>query len=128
VEVGLLSRSSTVSLLHDVAARIAAIGSLADATVSHDGEYPGWDPNPASPTLAICRQVYEKLFGEAPQVMAIHAGLECGIIGQRVGGMDMVSFGPTITGAHTPDERVFVASVQKSWDFLIAVLGALART
>lgn len=128
VEVGLLSRSSTVSLLHDVAAHIAAIGDLAGADVSHEGEYPGWDPNPDSPTLAICRRVYERIFAEPPQVMAIHAGLECGIIGQRVGDIDMVSFGPTITGAHSPDERVFVASVAKTWRLLVAVLGELART
>ena len=77
--------------------------------------------------MAVCRRIYENLFGEEAKVTAIHAGLECGIIGERVGNMDMVSFGPTIRGAHSPDERVYVASVQKVWRYLVAVLKELAR-
>ena len=127
VNVELLSRSSSRSLLYVVAAQLAAIGRLAGAAVQQGGEYPGWEPNVDSPTLATCRKVYESVFGESPKVMAIHAGLECGIIGERVGEMDMVSFGPTIRGAHSPDERVYVASVQKSWKYLVAVLAELAK-
>ena len=81
-----------------------------------------------SPLLATCRDIYARLFGEPPKVMAVHGGLECGIIGQRIGGMDMISFGPRIEGAHSPEERVYVASVQKSWRFLTAVLAELAKT
>jgi dipeptidase D len=71
--------------------------------------------------------VYEQLFSQPPKVAAIHAGLECGIIGERVGGMDMVSLGPTIRGAHSPDERVYVASVERTWRYLVALLAALSR-
>ncbi|MCH7814827.1 MAG: cytosol nonspecific dipeptidase, partial [Planctomycetes bacterium] len=69
-----------------------------------------------------------RIFKEAPNVTAIHAGLECGLIGERVPGMDMVSFGPRIEGAHSPDERIYVASVQKSWKYLKAVLAELAKS
>ena len=77
--------------------------------------------------LATCRAVYERIFKEAPNVTAIHAGLECGLIGERVPGMDMVSFGPNIRGAHSPDERVYVASVERMWRYLQAVLAAMAK-
>ena len=87
---------------------------------------PGWEPDPDSGVLATARGVYERVFGEAPAVAAIHAGLECGIIGQRVGNMDMVTFGPTIEGAHSPDERVYVDSVAKIWTYLKAILEQLA--
>lgn len=127
IEVGLLSRSSLQSLLHGVAAQLAAVGKLTGAEIQQGGEYPGWEPNVDSPLLATCRSVYERLFGHSPRVLAIHAGLECGIIGERVGKMDTVSIGPTIKGAHSPDERVYVESVQKSWKFLVAILAELAR-
>jgi dipeptidase D len=77
--------------------------------------------------LATCRRLYESLFKTKPRVAAIHAGLECGIIGQRVGDMDMISFGPSITGAHSPDERVYVDSVEKTWNYLVAVLDELSK-
>lgn len=128
VDVSMLSRSSSRSLLHVTAAQLAAIGRLSGAGVKQGGEYPGWEPNVDSPTLATCRRVYKTMFKEEPEVAAIHAGLECGIIGERVGGkLDTVSFGPTITGAHSPDECVYVASVQKSWKYLQAVLAELAK-
>jgi dipeptidase D len=126
--VGMLSRSSSKSLLHLVAHQLASIGLLSGAKVEQGGEYPGWEPNLDSRLLATCRQLYEQVFGVPPKVLAMHAGLECGIIGERVGGgMDMVSFGPAIKGAHSPDERVYVASVQKSYKFLTAVLAELAK-
>ncbi len=125
-EVGTLSRSSSASCLSVTTEAIAAIGRLAGASIATGNEYPGWAPNVDSPILATCRRVYENLFDASPEIAAIHAGLECGIIGERVGDMDMVSFGPRIEGAHSPDERVYVASVQKSWKYLLAVLDALS--
>lgn len=130
VTVGCLSRSSSKPQIDATVRQIAAVGELAGAAVESGNEYPGWAPNVDSPTLAVCKRVYEQLFGQAPRVTAIHAGLECGLIGERVGQgrMDMVSIGPRITGAHSPDERVHVASVQKSYKFLTAILAELARS
>ncbi len=127
ISVGTLSRSLSDSALEVVKQQIASIGRLAGARVAHGNQYPGWEPNVESATLGVCRRAYSDLFGEEPQVKAIHAGLECGIIGKLVGDMDMVSFGPTIHGAHSPEERVFVDSVAKSWQYLVAVLKELAR-
>ncbi len=124
--VGLLSRGSTRSLLHAVADQLDSIGTLAGARVQQYGEYPGWEPNPDSELLAICKSTYTDLFEESPEILAVHAGLECGIIGERVGGLDAISFGPDIRGAHSPTERVYVKSVQKSWRLLKAVLKKLA--
>lgn len=128
ITVGCLSRSSKRHELHITARQIAAIGELAGARVESGNEYPGWAPNKSSPLLAACRELYQRLFGQEPKVAAIHAGLECGIIGERVGAgkMDMVSIGPRITGPHSPDERVYVASVEKTWKFLTAILAELA--
>ena len=126
--VGTLSRSSSSTQIHVTLRQIDAVGRLAGAEVSTANAYPGWAPDADSAVLATCRRVYERLFGEPPKVTAIHAGLECGIIGERVGGMDMVSFGPRITGAHSPNERVYVASVQKVWKYLHAVLAELAKS
>jgi len=128
VSVCMLSRSSSKSLLHLTAGQIEAIAGLAGAKVESGNEYPGWEPNPDSPTLATCRRVYQELFDEEAHVAAIHAGLECGIINERMAGkLDALSFGPTIKGAHSPDELVYVDSVAKSWKFLQAVLAELAR-
>ncbi len=128
VTVGCLSRSSLRAQLHATVRQIAAIGELGGAAVESGNEYPGWAPNKNSPRLATCRQVYARLFGSEPKVTAIHAGLECGIIGERMGGrMDMVSIGPRIKGAHSPDERVYIESVAKCWRFLSTLLAELAR-
>ncbi len=129
VIVGCLSRSSSKPQMDTAVEQLHAIGRLSGAGVESGNEYPGWAPNIDSPTLATCRRVYRDLFGEDPKVTAIHAGLECGLIGERMGPgtMDMVSFGPRIEGAHSPDERVWVDSVQKSWTYLKAVLAELAR-
>jgi len=122
-----LSRSSCFSRLRETLDQIAAIGRLSGARVENANDYPGWEPNPDSRLLKSCTAVYEKTFGAPPVVAAIHAGLECGVIGDRVGGLDTVSFGPRIVGAHSPVERVYVKSVQKCWQFLRAVLAELAR-
>ncbi|MCP4250279.1 MAG: aminoacyl-histidine dipeptidase [bacterium] len=127
ITVGCLPRSSSADQLHATTRQIRAAGQLAGAAVGTANEYPGWQPDVDSSVLATCRAVYQRLFKEAPNVTAIHAGLECGLIGERVPGMDMVSFGPRIEGAHSPDERVYVASVQKSWKYLTAVLAELAQ-
>jgi dipeptidase D len=127
IELCALSRSSSKSLLHVVRDQIEAVGQLAGAEAASGNEYPGWEPNPDSPTLAVCQRVYRELFGEDAHVAAIHAGLECGIVNERMGNtLDTVSFGPTITGAHSPDEVVYIDSVAKSWKYLKAVLAALA--
>ena len=129
VEVHALSRSSSQSLLHATRDQIEAVGRLAGAHAESGNEYPGWEPDPDSPTLATCSRIYKELFGEDAHVAAIHAGLECGIINERMGNtLDTVSFGPTITGAHSPDELVYVDSVAKSWKFLKAVLAELAKS
>lgn len=125
-EIGTLSRSSSAYWIDVTVQQISSIGRLAGADVTKANEYPGWEPNVDSPALATVRRVYERLFGASPSVAAIHAGLECGIIGERVGHIDMVSFGPRIEGAHSPDERVYPASVTKSWSLLKAVLQELS--
>ena len=90
--------------------------------VSLNGEYSGWKPNPDSKILKVIQESYKKINKEDAHVMACHAGLECGIIGQHYPEMDMVSFGPTINGAHSPDERVSISSVQKYWKLVEEVL------
>jgi dipeptidase D len=117
-----LQRSSVDSSKIDVAQTVAAPFRLMGCEVEHRGSYPGWAPNPTSETLDLMEHLYEKLFASKPKVMAIHAGLECGIIGERVPGLDMISFGPTIKNPHSPDEMVNIASVQKFWNFLLEIL------
>jgi dipeptidase D len=127
VDVGMLSRSSSNSRIREVVDQLAAIGSISNGQVTTANEYPGWPPNPDSPTLAVCTRLYEEMFGSKPEVGAVHAGLECGIIGERVGGLDAVSLGPNIKGAHSPDERVYVASVERTWEYLVKLLEELAN-
>lgn len=90
--------------------------------VSFSGSYPGWSPNPNSPILGVLTEIYERLYSNKPKVIACHAGLECGIIGSHYPEMDMISFGPTIERAHSPDERVSISSVSRFWKFLIEIL------
>jgi dipeptidase D len=128
VAVACLVRSADAADIDRVARQLEAIGELAGAATSRANEYPGWKPDMDSATLATCRRLYEETFGRPARIAAIHAGLECGIINERLGGvMDVVSFGPTIEGAHSPDERVFVDSVDKIWRYLKAVLAELAK-
>ena len=121
------SRSSIMEALEDVRDRIATIAALCGATVTRSSSYPGWQPDPTSPVLKRLKRIYAEQLGEAPEVGAIHAGLECGVIGERAPGMDMVSFGPTITGAHSPDERVEIPTVAKFWNLLLALLADMAE-
>lgn len=129
VTIGCLSRSSLLRELEATARQLRAIGELAGAKAESGNQYPGWQPNVDSPLLAISQRVYKQLFGAEPNVTAIHAGVECGIIGERIGEgqMDTVSLGPHIAGAHSPDERVYVASVEKTWKYLTTLLAELAR-
>ena len=109
-----------------LADQIASLFELSASIVRKSGHYPGWAPNPASPLLALCREVYRREFGSESKVQVIHAGLECGIIGSKHPGLDTVSFGPTITGAHAPGEAVEVASVGRCWQLLRAILSAVS--
>jgi dipeptidase D len=121
------SRSSVGSALQSVLDTIVAAGRMAEADVEVQVGYPGWQPNLDSPVLGVVRAVYEEQWSKPAEVTAIHAGLECGLIGERIPGMDMVSFGPQIEGAHSPDERVHVASVERFWNALREILARLAR-
>ncbi|MGA9116451.1 MAG: aminoacyl-histidine dipeptidase [Bacteroidota bacterium] len=115
-------RSSIASELSELCETVENILLLAGAEVRHGDGYPGWKPNLDSPILAVARSTYQSLFGKQPEVKAIHAGLECGIIGERCPGMDMVSFGPTLEGVHSPDEKIHIDTVEKYYRFLLAIL------
>ncbi|MCU0473589.1 MAG: aminoacyl-histidine dipeptidase [Bacteroidales bacterium] len=118
VEVHNLCRSSVNTSKESTAWRIAAVFHLIDAKVTLTGGYPGWKPNMASPVLKVMSGTYKKMFGMAPDIKAIHAGLECAIIGGTYPALDMISFGPTIRHPHSPDEKVNIPSVKKFFDFL----------
>ena len=119
-------RSSVASAMRATKRSLRAIAELAGAEVTETEGYSGWKPDLGSPLLQIFRQVHEKTTGKDPELKAVHAGLECGVLGEKFPGMDMISFGPVIEGAHSPDERVKVDSVERFWGLLGAVLGALA--
>ncbi|MBQ7996844.1 MAG: aminoacyl-histidine dipeptidase [Paludibacteraceae bacterium] len=124
IEVQCLTRSSVESRKEELQSVIQSAFSLAGAEVKFSGAYPGWKPNLKSRLLATMKSVYEKEFGTEPRVVIIHAGLECGIIGAKYEGMEMISFGPTIEHPHSPDERVNIATVQKFYRFVQAALKA----
>ncbi|NLL12133.1 MAG: aminoacyl-histidine dipeptidase [Fibrobacter sp.] len=117
-----LLRSSLESARDDLSNAVLCALSLAEAHVEFSGAYPGWEPDPDSELLKILQSTYEDLFQKKPDIRAIHAGLECGIIGAKYPGLDMVSIGPTICHPHSPDEAVSIRSVQKFWRFLSASL------
>jgi len=120
------SRSSVMSALDELVDQHAAIGSLAGAAVEQPPGYPGWQPNLDSQLLAVTRRKYAEIFGQEAELKAIHAGLECGLLTEKYPDLDIVSFGPNILGAHSPDERVSIASVQKIWKLFGAVVTELA--
>ncbi|MBS2100048.1 aminoacyl-histidine dipeptidase [Carboxylicivirga linearis] len=115
-------RSSVESSKDDIAQMVESVFTLAGAEVRHTDGYPGWTPNTDSEILKVTKDSYIKLFDKEPLVRAIHAGLECGLFLEKYPGMDMISFGPTIKGAHSPDERINIETVQKFWDHLLDVL------
>jgi dipeptidase D len=122
IEIACLTRSSSESSKFDLANSLRACFELAGFEVRFSGSYPGWQPNVNSQILKVLTSLYEEMFQEKPRVVACHAGLECGILGQNYPDMDMISFGPTIRGAHSPDEKVSISSVQKFWKFLLKIL------
>ena len=122
IKVECLSRSSVKSSIDDLVNTLRSVFELAHFEVVVSGEYPGWAPNMDSPILAVLDALYEKINGKKAFVAACHAGLECGILGQNYPEMDMISFGPTIKGAHSPDERASISSAKKYWDFVLEIL------
>jgi len=125
IKIGTSQRSSVSTEIIDIANQVKACGLLAGAEVTQGAGYPGWTPNMDSEILRIMKETYKELFGEEPEVKAIHAGLECGIISEKYPGLDIVSFGPTIIGAHSPDERVFIPSVEKFWKLITEVFNKI---
>ncbi|WP_047546590.1 aminoacyl-histidine dipeptidase [Psychroserpens sp. Hel_I_66] len=123
VKIGCLTRSSVESSKWDLANTLRATFELTGCEVDFSGEYPGWTPNMDSDILKVMVPLYKKLNGgEEPHVAACHAGLECGILGTNYPEMDMISFGPNIKGAHSPDERAQISSAQKYWEFVLEIL------
>jgi dipeptidase D len=122
IEIMCLTRSSVETGKIDLVNSLTAVFELAGYSVNTAGSYPGWKPNVDSPILNVLSTTYEKLFKHKPNIVACHAGLECGILGTNYPDMDMISFGPTIQGAHSPDERANIQSSQKFWKFLIEIL------
>lgn len=120
--IGSSQRSSTLSSRKDMAETVKAAFELAGATVDVGDGYPGWKPNPKSALLQVAVDSYKRLFGVAPKVKAIHAGLECGLFLEKYPSLDMISFGPTLRGVHSPDERMHIPSVERWWRHLIDVL------
>ncbi len=115
-------RSSVESEKEDVTNKVVSVFNLAGARTETSDGYPGWTPNPDSQIMELTRSTYKKLFKVEPKVLAIHAGLECGLIGAKYPGMDMISFGPTLRGVHSPDEKLEIASVEKFWKLMLEVL------
>lgn len=122
VQIQCLTRSSVESSKFDLANSLRSAFELMGCEVEFSGSYPGWTPNPHSSILPVLTNLYEKMNGTKPNVVACHAGLECGILGTNYPQMEMISFGPTIRGAHSPEERVSISSVQKYWKFVLEIL------
>lgn len=122
VYVQCLIRSLIDSGRESVEQMTRSLFSLAGASCEFTGAYPGWAPNVDSPVMALVRSSYQTLFGEMPNVMVIHAGLECGLFKSAYPDWDMVSFGPTIRGAHAPGEKVHIPAVERFWQLLVHVL------
>lgn len=121
-EVRILARSSCDTMKDFLADSLSACFSMAGMKVELSGAYSGWQPNVDSPILHAMKRSYQQQFGAEPAVKVIHAGLECGIIGAVYKDLDMISFGPTLRSPHSPDERAYIPSVSKFYDFLVATL------
>jgi dipeptidase D len=119
-------RSSVASEIDEIAQTVRAIFLLGGAKVTAGDGYPGWKPNMGSAILKAAKNTYKQLFGKTPDVRAVHAGLECGIIGEKYPGIDMVSFGPTLEGVHSPDERIHIDTVPKFYRYLLGILKNVA--
>lgn len=127
IKIGCLTRSSVESSKTDLANTLRATFELTGCEVECSGDYPGWTPNMDSSILKVLSSTYEELNGEKAHVAACHAGLECGILGTNYPDMEMISFGPTIKGAHSPDERASISSAQKYWDFVLEILKRIPK-
>jgi len=125
VEIVTSQRSAIESSMLSAARMVATVCGLAGFEVEHGGKYPGWKPEPNSDIVRKLQEVHKKLFGEPAKLIAMHAGLECGVIGEKYPGMQMVSFGPTIVDPHSPNERVQISSVESFWNYLRLVLESL---
>ncbi len=128
IKVTTSQRSSVESRKEDIAGQVEAHFQLAGAEVSHSDGYPGWAPNMDSRIMKIASEAYEELFGVKPAIKAIHAGLECGLFLSKYPDLDMVSFGPTMTGVHSPDEQLLIPTVDKFWKHLCRVLEMVAKS
>ena len=131
-EAGKLSAISFVRSLTDkgrlhLRSVFAAVSALSHAEAVFSGDYSGWAPDPGSPLMQIARQQHQRLFGSPPRIMVIHAGLECGLFKKAYPDLDMISIGPTIKGAHSPDERVLIPSVERFWQLLTTTLAAIPQ-
>ena len=115
-------RSSVKSLKNELFMRVSTVAKLVGATVSTESNYPEWSYNPDSKIRNVFVEIYEKMNGNKPKIDAIHAGLECGLLGEKFGNMDMISFGPNLYDVHTPDEHMSISSVERMWDYLVEVL------
>ncbi|MBP7497729.1 MAG: aminoacyl-histidine dipeptidase [Bacteroidales bacterium] len=122
IEIVTSQRSSIESAKDYVVNMVGECFRIAGAEIAHNADYPGWNPNPNSAVLKTSVKVYKDLFIKEPEVKAIHAGLECGLIGAKYAGMDMISFGPTLRDVHSPDERLHIESVNRFWIFLTNLL------
>ena len=122
IHVTTSQRSSLESGKSDVAFMVESVFALANANVEHSEGYPGWNPNPDSDILKIAVASYERLFGKKPVVRAIHAGLECGLFLEKYPDLDMISFGPTLQGVHSPDEKINIKTVEMWWSHLLDIL------
>ncbi|MEW6363607.1 MAG: aminoacyl-histidine dipeptidase [Acidobacteriota bacterium] len=115
-------RSSAASEIQEIAQTVASVLELGGAEIGSTHSYPGWKPNPDSAIVKLSRSTYASMYGREPLVKAVHAGLECGLLGEKYPAMDMVSIGPTLEAVHSPDEKIYIDTVEKFWNFLLAVL------
>lgn len=122
ITISTSQRSSVETEKEDVVNQVRSTFLLAGSNVVHSDGYPGWKPNMSSKILSVSKDTYKKLYGKEPEIKAIHAGLECGIIGEKFPGMDMISMGPTLEAVHSPDEKIYIDTVEKFWKYLVEVL------
>ncbi len=122
IQIAALMRSSVDTAKEDLAEMMSSVYELAGASYTLQGDYPGWKPNPDSEILRKMQDVYSNLYGKIPEIKAIHAGLECGLLGSVYTNWDMISFGPTIRFPHSPDEKVNIESVKKFWNYLVETM------
>jgi dipeptidase D len=122
IAIATSQRSSVASEIDEICQMVANVFELGGAEVEASEGYPGWKPNLDSEILKIAKETYQSLYGKEPAVKAVHAGLECGIIGEKFPGIDMVSFGPTLQGVHSPEEKIYIDTVEKFWNYLLAIL------